>query len=180
MSDLSTLSIETRSRLPRLMIVMGVSACGKSTIAQAMAESLAAEFMDADAYHSPENIEKMRRGEPLSDEDRSPWLHRFGEALAASQGQCIGACSALRKQYRELITQAANEPVLFIFLDGSKALLRERISARKGHFMPASLLDSQFATLERPDASELSCTIDIDGTTQQIMQRISATLQAFE
>lgn len=174
------LSSETLARLPRLMVVMGVSACGKSTIANALAQSLTASFMDADDYHSAQNIGKMSRGEPLTDEDRYPWLQLFGEKLAAEQGRYVGACSALRKQYRELITESAKEPVLFIFLDGSKSLLQQRINARQGHFMPGSLLDSQFATLERPDADELSCAIDIDGTPQQIMQRINAALQAFE
>lgn len=178
MSDI--LSNNVLARLPRLMVVMGVSACGKSTIANALAQTLDAACMDADDYHSAENVAKMSRGEPLTDEDRHPWLQLFGQKLAAEQGRYIGACSALRKHYRELITQAAKEPVLFIFLDGSRPLLQQRISTRQGHFMPASLLDSQFATLERPDADELSCTIDIDGTPQQIMQRINAALQAFE
>lgn len=176
----AALSGDTLARLPRLMVVMGVSACGKSTVANALAQSLAASFMDADDYHSAESIKKMSRGEPLTDEDRYPWLQLFGETLAMKQGRYVGACSALRRQYRELITASAKEPVLFIFLDGSKPLLQQRINTRRGHFMPGSLLDSQFATLERPDADELSCTINIDGTPQQIMQRINAALQAFE
>ncbi|MGB1011869.1 MAG: gluconokinase [Thiolinea sp.] len=157
---------------PRLIIVMGVCGCGKSTIASALAKKLNGMYLDADDYHPDTNIAKMRRGEALTDEDRWPWLQQFAENMAQHEGTVVGACSALRHHYRECITQAANESVLFVFADGSKTLIRQRMQARQGHFMPDSLLDSQFAILERPQASEHAISVDISGSVDDIVQTV--------
>ena len=156
----------------RLMIVMGVSSCGKSSVASALAEKHEAIFLDADDYHPTSNIEKMSRGDALNDEDRWPWLQHFANTMAEQKGLAIGACSALKRVYREKLTEAAGEPVLFIHLEGSRDLLERRIAARENHFMPPSLLQSQLATLEKPKPDEHAITIDISGSKEQVMQLI--------
>jgi gluconokinase len=141
-------------------VVMGVASCGKTTLGEALAERLNIPFVEGDKLHSPENVEKMSKGIPLTDEDRWPWLGRVGETLAGSAG-AIASCSALKKIYRDRIAEKAGRPVAFLLLHGDKALLQKRIANRKGHFMPASLLDSQLATLEIPGADEKAVVIDI-------------------
>lgn len=158
------------------MIVMGVSSCGKSSIASELAKIQNATFLDADDYHPTSNIQKMSRGEALNDEDRGPWLQHFANTLSLKTGSAIGACSALKRAYREKLTAAAGEPILFIHLQGSRDLLEQRIAARKNHFMPASLLDSQLATLETPDTDELAIAIDISGSQDEVIQLISLKL----
>ncbi len=157
---------------PRLIVVMGVSGSGKTTIARGLAECLGGQFVDADDCHPKSNIEKMSRGEALHDDDRWPWLHNFAQVLASREGRVIGACSALKRAYREKIISAAGEPVLFLFLNGSRALVAERLAARKDHFMPAILLDSQFSALEVPGANEPVVPIDISGTSEEIVAAI--------
>ncbi len=143
------------------VVVMGVTSCGKTTVGEALATALHAEvFIEGDKLHPPANIAKMSAGIPLTDDDRWPWLTRIGNELAGT-GCKVASCSALKRAYRERITIAASRPVAFIFLSGSRELLAERIAARKGHFMPPSLLDSQLATLEIPAPDELAVTIDI-------------------
>ena len=161
---------------PRLIIVMGVSSCGKSSVASALAENYDATFLDADDYHPASNIEKMSRGDALNDEDRWPWLQHFASTMAEQSGQAIGACSALKRIYREKLTEAAGEPLLFIHLQGSRDLLEQRIAARENHFMPPSLLQSQLATLEIPDPDEHAITIDITGSKAQVIQLILKAL----
>ena len=158
----------------RLIIVMGVSGSGKSTIAGQLADALGATYLDADAYHPASNIAKMSRGEALQDQDRWPWLTHFAESMTEQQGVVVGACSALRKAYRHQLTASAAEPLLFIYLNGTKALIRQRMMARKGHFMPDSLLDSQFATLEVPTPDERMLNVDISGSTEAIIAEIVA------
>ena len=162
--------------VPRLMVVMGVAGCGKSTIAQCLALKLGAVYLDGDDYHPESSISKMSRGIALTDEDRWPWLNNFSKAISEEDGYVVGACSSLRNVYREFITAAAKEPVLFIYLDGTKELISQRLSVRENHFMPDSLLDSQFKTLEPPDRDELAITVDISGSTQQIIQLITEKL----
>ncbi len=140
-------------------VVMGVAGCGKSTVAAALALRLGLAFVDGDALHPSANIEKMSRGVPLCDDDRWPWLARVGETLRG--GRTVVACSALKRSYRSAIAAQAGAPVTFLFLQGDREVLQARMSARPGHFMPASLLDSQLATLEVPDESERCVRADI-------------------
>lgn len=156
------------------IIVMGVSGCGKSTIGALIAQRLGAKFIDGDDLHPRANIEKMRRGEPLNDHDRAPWLERIRDAafsLENKSEQGIIVCSALKKAYRDQIRDG-NQNVTFLFLDGDKALIIERMRARKGHFMKTEMLESQFATLQRPSAEEtdvltISIASDIDSVVEQ-------------
>ncbi|MET3897526.1 gluconokinase [Devosia sp. UYZn731] len=138
----------------RIIIVMGVSSSGKSTVGQSIARRLHVPFLDGDGYHPPANVEKMRAGIPLTDEDRWPWLERLAIALheaADKKGAAVGACSALRRSYREYLTNKAGEPILFVHLSGTREVIAERMARRQHEYMPTSLLDSQFATLEPPD-----------------------------
>ncbi|ODT78764.1 MAG: hypothetical protein ABS76_22945 [Pelagibacterium sp. SCN 64-44] len=138
----------------RIIIAMGVSSSGKSTVGQEIARQLHVPFLDGDGYHPPANVEKMRSGIPLVDDDRWPWLERLAVALgqaAEKKGAAVGACSALKRSYRDYLAEKAGEPILFVYLDGSREVIGERIARRQHEFMPASLLDSQFATLEVPD-----------------------------
>ena len=162
---------------PRLIVVMGVAGCGKSTVAAALAEALGGSFVDGDALHPPENIAKMSRGEPLTDADRWPWLEHFGAVIAGRGGRVVGACSALKRAYRDRIRAAAGEPVLFVHLDGSRELIAARMAARKGHFMPRSLLDSQFAALEPLGPEEASVVADISGDPDAVVAGIVAALE---
>ena len=162
---------------PRLIVLMGVCGCGKSAVGAALAERLGAPFLDGDDFHPASNVQKMSRGEPLTDRDREPWLRAIGQALAeASDGRAIAACSALRRAYRETLTEAAGERVLFVLLDGSRALIAARMQARPEHFMPLSLLDSQLATLERPGADELAVTVDIGPDVEAVVASIASRL----
>lgn len=141
----------------RVIIVMGVSSSGKSTVGQSIARRLHVPFLDGDGYHPPANVEKMRSGIPLVDEDRWPWLESLAGALhqaADHKGAAVGACSALRRIYRDYLVEKAGEPILFIYLQGSKDVIAERMARRQHEYMPASLLDSQFATLEVPDPEQ--------------------------
>jgi gluconokinase len=163
----------------RIIVVMGVSSSGKSTVGAALADRLGAPFLDGDGYHPPANVEKMRAGIPLTDDDRWPWLERLALALheaAEARAVAIGACSALRRSYRDYITEKAGEPVLFVYLEGTKDVIRERIAIRRHEFMPASLLDSQFATLEPPAASENAIAVPVTETVDQIVERVTAAL----
>lgn len=161
----------------RLFVVMGVAGCGKSSIGEALAVRLGGQFLDGDTYHPPENVAKMSRGEPLTDTDRWPWLKRFAAEMSAREGIVVGGCSALKRSYRETITDASGESTLFIHLSGSRELISTRMGARTGHFMPTSLLDSQFATLEPPTADENAVTIDIDAPIDAIIDRILAAIK---
>lgn len=161
-----------RQSEPRLIVVMGVSGSGKSTVAAQLAETLGATFLDADDYHPVENIEKMSRAEALTDDDRWPWLASFAEAMAAQEGVVVGACSALRQVYRQCINTAANETVLFVCLKGDRTIIWRRMKQREGHFMPENLLDSQLATLELPGSDELAISVDIKGSISQITAQV--------
>jgi len=160
----------------RLMVVMGVSGCGKSSVGQGLADALGGHFHDGDSYHPAANIEKMSRGEPLTDADRWPWLESLARGLAAEAGIAIGGCSALRRAYRDRIRATAGEPVLFIHLAGSKELIWSRMAVRKDHFMPVSLLDSQFATLETPQPDEPVLSVDIAAPVPDLVKAIAAAL----
>lgn len=143
-------------------VVMGVAGCGKSRVGAALAARLGAAWRDGDDLHPAANIEKMARGEPLTDADRAPWLVLVGAALRAADGPIVIGCSALRRRYRDAIRNAAEQPVAFVHLTGSRDLIAARMAAREGHFMPLSLLDSQFAALEPLAPDETGVAVDID------------------
>lgn len=161
----------------RLFIVMGVAGCGKSTVGDGVAQKFDGTFLEGDAFHPQSNIDKMSKGEALTDEDRWPWLEIIATVMSANAGLVFTGCSALKKSYREFISKKAGENVLFIYLDGSKELIAKRMSQRTGHFMPTSLLDSQFDTLEIPTDDELKILVDISGSTQDIINTICERLQ---
>jgi len=159
---------------------MGVSSSGKSTVGKAIGRRLHAPFLDGDGYHPPANKEKMRAGIPLVDEDRWPWLETLALALreaADQKGSAVGACSALKRSYREFLTEKAGEPILFVFLEGTKEVIAERIAARSHEYMPASLLDSQFATLEVPGADENVLTVSVTEPVEAIASRVTKELE---
>jgi gluconokinase len=159
---------------------MGVSSSGKSTVGATLARALHAPFLDGDQYHPEANVEKMRAGTPLTDEDRWPWLEALTAALkqaAQKKDVAIGACSALKRSYRDFITEKAGEPVLFVYLDGSKEVIGERMAKRNHEYMPTSLLDSQFATLEVPDpATENTLHVPVTDSVDKIVRTITSTL----
>jgi gluconokinase len=162
---------------PSAIVIMGVAGSGKTTVGEGLAARLGWPFRDADEFHPPANVAKMSSGVPLVDEDRWPWLDAIGAALRESGGRgIVVTCSALKRIYRDRIRAAARRPVTFVFLDGPKALLAERIGSRKGHFMPASLLDSQLATLERPTPDEGALAISIEPPPAAIVAAIVETL----
>jgi carbohydrate kinase (thermoresistant glucokinase family) len=142
------------SHTPLRLIVMGVSGCGKSTMAAALSERLGLDMVDGDDLHLPESVAKMRAGIALQDADRWPWLDRIGQYLAQAQepGRVV-ACSALKRVYRDRIREQAGD-VCFVFLDGDFDLIEQRMRQRVGHYMQPGLLDSQFRTLEKPQADE--------------------------
>ena len=165
MSTVSSPPSSGRPLVPaRIIIAMGVSSSGKTSVGKALARRLHAPFLDGDGYHSDANKEKMRSGVPLVDEDRWPWLRAHARALreaADAKGVVVGASSALRRSYRDYLTAEAGEPILFILLHGPKELIAERIAKRQHDYMPASLLDSQFATLEPFDPDEHGIVLDV-------------------
>lgn len=154
---------------------MGVASCGKTSVGEALAQSLGVRFVEGDRLHPDANIAKMSSGIALSDDDRWPWLASIGRNLAGGEG-AIASCSALKRSYREAIAKAAGRPVLFVFLSGSRELLESRIRNRTGHFMPPSLLDSQLATLEVPGPDEPAIAIDIAEPVDVIVARARSFL----
>ncbi len=160
------------------IIVMGVAGCGKTSVGKAIAGHLAMPFRDADEFHPKANIDKMSAGIPLTDTDRWPWLDAIGKALADSNGRLIVACSALKRSYRDRLTRAAGRPVIFLWLDGSYATILQRMDRRKHHFMPASLLKSQFATLEPPAPDELAVRVSAEPPRDQVVATALAALPA--
>jgi gluconokinase len=146
----------TEHRDARLLIVMGVSGSGKSTIASALAERLELPFFEGDAFHSVENVRKMAAGIALTDEDRGPWLDALSAAIAAEylKGGIVVTCSALRRAYRDRLRRDVGRPLLFIHLSADRGTLASRVQGRIGHYMPISLLDSQLETLEVPGPDE--------------------------
>ena len=154
-----------------VIVLMGVSGAGKTTVGRLLAQALDAEFAEGDAYHPPENVEKMRRGIPLEDADRWPWLQILAEQIArwlAAGKTVVLACSALKQRYREVLAKGRPD-VRFVHLEGDKALIRLRLDRRHGHYMPAALLDSQFAALEPPADA---ITVDVTGTPEAITAMI--------
>lgn len=148
-----------------IVIVMGVSGSGKSTIGAALAKRLQIPFVEGDSFHPAENVAKMASGHPLNDEDRQPWLEKLAKVLAEAEQAdgCVLACSALKQQYRDTLEGGLSAKPIIIYLDGSKQLLLERLKRREGHFFPVDLLDSQLSTLEIPsDAIQLDLKKSVD------------------
>jgi gluconokinase len=161
------------------IVVMGVSGAGKSTVGRVVAERLRCPFRDADNFHPPANIEKMSRGEPLNDEDRWPWLSAIAAWIAehrAASTMCVVTCSALKRAYRNIVTNQQSADVRLVYLQGDFALIEARLKARHGHFMPPALLRSQFAALEEPDMDEHAITVSIDATPDEIAAGIFGML----
>ena len=157
-----------------IILIMGVSGSGKTTIGQQLAEVLHWQFQDADQFHPAANIEKMRSGIPLSDADRLPWLLAMQQAIAAwseTHTNTILACSALKAEYRQMLCQSSQ--VKQIYLKGSFALIQQRLQQRQGHYMKADLLQSQFETLEEPQEA---LWVDIDQAPEAIVTQIRKAL----
>lgn len=159
-----------------LYVVMGVSGSGKSVIGAALARALDIDFVEGDDYHPAENVERMAAGIPLSDDDRVQWLrslaNRIREAKDVGTGLVV-SCSALKRSYRDMLRAAA--PALrFVFLKGERALIAERLAGRRGHYMPPSLLASQFATLEEPSPDEDAWVCDIRQSPQSLVAALAA------
>ncbi len=152
----------SQERKPRALVVMGVSGSGKTTVAQLIAARLGAEMLEGDRLHPPANVAKMRSGVPLDDSDRWPWLDAIGRLLQTAEAEgraVVVTCSALKRIYRDRLL-AARADLVFVYLKGSKALFAARVRGRVHEYMPASLLDSQFATLEEPGPGEPVIAVD--------------------
>ena len=162
---------------PSVILVMGVSGSGKSTIGRALADALGATFLDADAYHSKANVERMKAGHPLDDAARQPWLHRVHAAVlqqSRNGHRVVFACSALKAAYRDILFDGIDDGMT-VHLDVDRETLERRLVDRHGHFMPASLLDSQLADLETPeDAIVVDAARDVDAVVAEILRRLDA------
>lgn len=156
------------------VVLMGVAGCGKSSVGEALGKALGIPYRDGDDLHTPANVEKMRGGQPLTDDDRWPWLDRVGGVLQRDAPMIVG-CSALKRSYRDRIRAAAGGPVSFVHLSGSRDLIAGRMAQRKGHYMPLNLLDSQFAALQAPGPDE-ALTVDIAHPLPEIVAAILAGL----
>lgn len=156
-------SISVPVAKPVVLVFMGVSGCGKTTVAAILAGRLGWPFEEGDALHPQSNVEKMKAGHPLTDDDRWPWLEKVAEwveqRLDASENGLI-TCSALKRSYRDIVNRRGSG-VVFVFLSGSKDTIAARLAVRHGHFMPSSLLDSQFADLEEPTSDEPAIRVDV-------------------
>jgi gluconokinase len=159
---------------PSVVVVMGVSGSGKSTIALMLAHRLNWIFEEGDWFHPPSNIEKMHRGEPLTDEDRWPWLEGIAAWIDATRragNHGTVACSALKRAYRDILV-GDRPDVRIIYLKGERDLIARRLAARNGHFMPPALLDSQFATLEEPQPDEHPIVVSIAPHPREVVEQI--------
>jgi carbohydrate kinase (thermoresistant glucokinase family) len=158
-----------------IVVVMGVSGCGKSTVGAALASTLQWPFLDADDFHPPQNVAKMAAGTPLTDDDRWPWLDRTVDALrdaTAESGNAVLACSALRVSYRERLSRAGD--VHFVHLRGDEPTIAQRLAQRQHRYMPAALLASQFATLEKPvDAIDIAIDQPVDAQVNAIIAALA-------
>lgn len=158
-------------------VVMGVSGCGKTTVGEQLAKKLTLPFYDADDFHSQANIDKMAHGTPLTDDDRRDWLATLAAKLGEWEkaGGAVLACSALKEKYRTTLQSQSQEPLHWVFLDGSRELLLERMGGRKGHYMHQNMLDSQLATLERP---AYALRLSITNTPAELVSQILDALKA--
>lgn len=171
---------QTISSRPPLIVVMGVSGSGKSVVGAALAQRLGVAFADADDFHPARNIAKMTAGHPLDDDDRRPWLEAVGQWLALhdSDGGLM-SCSALRATYRDALREHAPR-VTFIHLAGGRDVIVQRQASRPGHFMPAALLDSQFATLEPLTADEHGFAVDVSASVDAVVEQAARQLTSLD
>ena len=161
------------------IVVMGVSGAGKSTVGRLIAAELDCAFRDADSFHPPANIAKMKSGQPLTNEDRWPWLRAIAAWIAehrAAGTTCVVTCSALKPRYRDIVTDNQRADVRLAYLKGDFDLIAARLAARKGHFMPPALLKSQFDALEEPAADEHAIVAPIDAPPEKIAARAITAL----
>jgi carbohydrate kinase (thermoresistant glucokinase family) len=161
-----------------VLVVMGVSGCGKSTVAALLSERSGWPFKEGDSLHPPANVAKMEAGNPLTDEDRWPWLALIADWIEAqldAGGNGIVTCSALKRSYREVLNRRGTG-VVFVYLTGKRETLEERMRTRTGHFMPPSMLVSQLETLEEPEADEPSIRVAIEQSPEQIADEVVARL----
>ncbi|WP_036829527.1 gluconokinase [Phycicoccus jejuensis] len=160
----------TTSQSP-LVVVMGVSGSGKTTVGAALAQRLRVPFADADDFHPPENVAKMSAGVPLTDDDREPWLRTIAAWLDAhAEAGGVVSCSALKRSYRDLLREQATQ-TFFLHLHGDRDVIAARMAGRPGHFMPAALVDSQFATLEPLQADELGTALDVSAPVDDLVEQ---------
>ena len=165
---------------PVIVVVMGVSGSGKTTVAVLLSAALGCQFQEGDDLHPPESVEKMHGGTPLTDTDRLPWLRKIAEEIDGwrARGESgVLTCSALKRSYRDIIIGGRSN-VTLVFLKGSRDLIQKRMAARHEHFMPVGLLDSQFATLQEPTADEHPITVDVGGRPTEIVGEIVCQLEA--
>jgi gluconokinase len=163
----------------RAIVVMGVSGCGKSTVAASLAQKLDWDLAEADTFHSPANIEKMRSGIALTDEDRGPWLDAIAawiDSERARERSCVVACSALKRRYRERLSGGKSD-VRFVFLSGPYDTVAARLAGRSGHYMPLSLLQSQFEALEPPGPEENPIVLSIALPVEEIASEVMLELR---
>ena len=168
------------STAPLAVVVMGVCGCGKSTVGERLARELGALFIEGDAFHPPANVARMAAGIALTDADRQGWLEALAAQLADARRagrSVVLACSALKRRYRDVLRLGAPD-LRVVHLAGDRAMLAARLAARQGHYMPASLLDSQLATLETPDPDERAITLDAGAPTDTLVQSALTQLQA--
>ena len=161
-----------------IVIVFGVSGAGKTTIGKLLAKRLAWRFLEADDFHPRVNVEKMRNGLPLTDEDRWPWLKLLREQIErslAAKENAVLACSALKRRYRERLRVSSD--VKFVLLRGDYALVEKQLHSRRGHFMNLDLLQSQFADLEEPESDEHAVTIELGRTPDELVEEIKTKLR---
>ncbi len=165
---------------PCALIVMGVSGSGKSTIGEQLATRLGWAYEDGDRFHPAGNVAKMSAGQPLTDEDRWPWLKAIADEidrLCAAGERAVVACSALRRIYRDILVHGRND-ILIVYLEGTQQLIADRLGRRKDHFMPPGLLASQFKTLEPPTSDEHPLTVSIDALVETIVDDIVGQLKS--
>jgi gluconokinase len=160
------------------IVVMGVAGSGKTTIGEKLAERLGWAYEDGDKFHPKSNVEKMSAGHALTDEDRWPWLRAIAgeiDRVCNEDSHVVIACSALKRSYRDVLVHGRSD-VRIVYLDGTQELIGRRLKARKGHFMPPTLLDSQFKTLEPPGADERPITVSIDASVEAIVDDVMRKL----
>jgi gluconokinase len=165
---------EAAPAAPCALVVMGVSGSGKSTIAEHLANRIGWIFEDGDQFHPASNISKMHAGQPLTDDDRWPWLRAIAaeiDRVYRAGGHVVIACSALKRAYRDILVHGRRD-VRIVYLDGTQQLIAERLAKRTGHFMPPDLLPSQFRTLEPPGSDENPVTVSIDASIEAVVDDI--------